>query len=97
MTNPVVETDLATVLNQINGKLDAIASDVVELKIGQSRLEGKIDAVEARLDGKIETLDGKFEQLDKRMSSVEFANRGIFVGIILLVFGGAVKLLGIIP
>ena len=90
MPNPKIETDLATVLDQINNKLDTIGDDITELKIGQAKLE-------AKLTGKIETLDGKFEQLDKRMGNVEFANRGIFVGIVLLVFGGAIKVLGIIP
>ena len=86
MANPIVETDLAIVLNQINNKLDNLSEGINELKLGQVKLEGKI-----------ETLDSKFEQMDKRVGNIEFANRGVFVGMILLVLGGAVKLLGIFP
>ncbi len=86
MANPIVETDLAIVLNQINNKLDNLSEGINELKLGQVKLEGKI-----------ETLDSKFEQMDKRVGNIEFANRGVFIGMILLVLGGAVKLLGIFP
>ena len=84
MSNPIIETDLAEILKEIRSDQKLILKSIEELKVGQTRLEGKI-----------ETLDGKFEQLEKRTSNVEFANRGIFVGIILLVFGGAIKLFGL--
>lgn len=44
MTNPIIETDLAEVLKQMNQKLDNLSSDVNELKIGQARVEEKLDS-----------------------------------------------------
>ena len=83
--NPKIETDLTEILKQINTKLDKISEDIVELKIAQTTTNGKI-----------ETLDSKVENLDKRVGSIEFANRGIFISLLLLVLGGAIKLSGIV-
>ena len=41
-----VEQDLKELLGEINQKLDHIQKDVVDLKIGQARLEEKTDALE---------------------------------------------------
>jgi hypothetical protein len=90
MSNPIIETDLAEILKDIRSDQKLMLKEIENLKIGQVSLEGN-------LVGKIETLNGKFEQIDKRVGNIEFANRGIFVGMILAVIGGAVKLLGILP
>jgi hypothetical protein len=90
MSNPIIETDLAEILKDIRSDQKLMLKEIENLKIGQVSLEGN-------LAGKIETLNGKFEQIDKRVGNIEFANRGIFVGMILAVIGGAVKLLGILP
>jgi hypothetical protein len=90
MSNPIIETDLAEILKDIRSDQKLMLKEIENLKIGQVSLEGN-------LIGKIETLNGKFEQIDKRVGNIEFANRGIFVGMILAVIGGAVKLLGILP
>ncbi len=67
-----IETDLAEVLARIDRKLDRIQEDVTDLKIGQTKLEGKIEALDERLTGKIEALDerltGKIEALDERLT-----------------------------
>lgn len=78
MTNPVIQTELAEVLGQINGRLDKLSEDVAEIKVGQSeikgelktldeRLSGQIKAVDQKLSGQIKTLDTKVEQIDKRV------------------------------
>lgn len=107
MTNPIIETDLAEVLGQINQKLDKLSTDVTDLKIGQTKLEGKIEAIDEKLSGKIEAvdeklsgkinaLDTKVEQLDKRIGNSELTNRGILVGLVVIILGGAAKLFGLI-
>ena len=88
MSNPIIETDLATVLREINVKLDGINEIKVNMLTGLNEI--KLDV--AKLDGKIETLNGRFEQLDKRVSSVEFTNRGVLIGLIVVIFGGFAKL-----
>ena len=66
MTNPIIETDLAEILKEIRLDQKQLLNEVTELKVGQARIEGKIEA-----------LDTKVEQLDKRVSNQEFASRGI--------------------
>ncbi|MEM9511046.1 MAG: hypothetical protein AAGA16_25825, partial [Cyanobacteria bacterium P01_E01_bin.35] len=69
---------------QINQKLDRLSEDVTDLKVGQAKIEGKI-----------ESLDTKVEQLDKRIGNQEFTNRGVLIGLVVAILGGAAKLLGL--
>ncbi len=85
MNNPVIQTDIAEVLGQINQKLDKLTEDVTELKVGQAEIKGEIKA-----------LDTKVEQLDKRVGNQEFTNRGILIGLVVIILGGAAKLFGIV-
>ena len=94
MNNPVIETDLAEVLKEIRTDQRKILEEVNNLKVGQAQLEGKIESLDEKLSGQIKTLDTKVDQLDKRISNVEFANRGIFIGLVVVIFGGAAKFFG---
>ena len=109
MTNPIIETDLAKLLDRIDSKLDKVSNDVGELKVGQARLEGQmqamderlsgqIKAVDERLSGQIKAIDTKVDQLEKRVGNQEFINRGTFGGIVVIAIGSilttAAKLLG---
>ena len=89
MNNPIIETNLAEILGQINQKLDKLSEEVTELKT-----ELKVGFAEIK--GEIKTLDARVEQLDKRITNSEFTNRGILIGIVVLVLGGAAKLFGLI-
>lgn len=82
MTNPIIQTDIADILGQINHKLDTIGDRLTQVEVGQARIEGKIEAVDQKLSGKIEivdeklsgqvkSLDTKVEQLDKRINNSE--------------------------
>ena len=57
MDNPVIQTDIAEVLGQINQKLDKIDNRLTKLEVGQAEIKGDIKA-----------LDTKVEQLDKRVA-----------------------------
>ncbi len=73
---PITVTySLEEILGQINQKLDKIDDrfdsldkDITEIKIGQTRLEGKIEKLETDLNGKIEKLEtdlnGKIDKLE---------------------------------
>lgn len=84
MTNPVIQTDVAEVLGQINQKLDGIGDRLGKLEVGQAEIKGEIKA-----------LDTKVEQLDKRISNSEFTNRGILIGLVVVILGGVAKFLGL--
>lgn len=53
-----IESDLKDILNKIDAKLDILSRDVaeirqkdlVELKVGQARLEEKVDGLSKRMD-----------------------------------------------
>ena len=129
MSNPIIETDLAEVLGQINQKLDKIDERLNRLEVGQAeikgqikavderlsgqiktvderlsgqikavdeRLSGQIKAVDERLSGQIKALDTKVEQLDKRLGNQEFTNRGVLIGLVVVILGGAAKFFGVV-
>lgn len=102
-----IETDLKDILGKIDQKLDNLQKDVTELKIGQTKLEGKIEANSTKIEGldkkfstKIEGLDEKIstkiDGLDKRIGNQEFLNRAVVVGLLLVIFGGLAKLFGFV-
>jgi predicted nuclease with TOPRIM domain len=80
-----VETDLKEILTRIDSKLDKLTEDVTELKVGQAEIKGDIKA-----------LDTKVEGLDKRVSNQEFTNRGVLIGLIVVILGGAAKFFGLV-
>lgn len=73
-----VESDLKDILTKIDTRLDRIEQSLVELKVGQARLEEKV------------------EGLSKRIDNQEFISRGVLIGLIVAIAGGAAKLFGFI-
>jgi chaperonin cofactor prefoldin len=72
MSNPVIETNIADILQEIKSDQKEILKEVGNLKVGQAQIEGKIESINEKLSGQIKTLDTKVEQLDKRISKVTF-------------------------
>jgi outer membrane murein-binding lipoprotein Lpp len=108
MSNIQIESDLKDILNKFDQKLDRLSLDLTDLKVGQAKLEGKIEAideklsgqikaVDEKLSGQIKTLDTKVDQLDKRIGNSELTNRGILIGLVVIILGGAAKLFGLMP
>ncbi|NJL56163.1 DUF1640 domain-containing protein [bacterium] len=115
------EVDLKEVLAQINQRLERIeqksdalkedinelrVKDINDLKVGQARLEERVNSLENKLDEKIARLEEKLDQkaanlgdkiegLTKRIDSQEFVSRGVLIGLILALLGGLAKLFGI--
>ncbi len=77
MTNPKIEIDISEILQEIKLGQKEILKEINNLKIGQADLKGDI-----------KSLDTKTEQLDKRIGNVEFANRGILIGLLVVILGG---------
>ena len=103
-----IETDLKEILGEfkqefakINQRLDKIDEIVIDIKISQVRMEerltGRINALDERLSGQINLLDEKVTGLGKRLDNQEFTSRGILVGLIVIVLGGAAKFFGFLP
>ena len=108
MTNPTIQIEIAEILQEIKSDQKKLLEEVTLIKLGQAKIEGRIDAVDEKLSGQIKvvdeklsgqikTLDTKVEQLDKRIGNQEFTNRGVLVGLILVILGGAAKFFGLIP
>ena len=111
MTSPTIETDLSKILERIeqnfvdfrketSQKLDNLAEDVTDIKVGQARLEaelkGEIKALDERLTGEIKTLNANVTGLSKRLDNQEFVSRGVLVALIVAILGGFAKLFGFI-
>ena len=77
MNNPKIETDLAEVLNKLDSKIDKLDEKIDNLTIGQSEIKGEVKA-----------LDVKTEQLNTRVGNVEFAIRGVLIGLLVVILGG---------
>ncbi|PZV24712.1 MAG: hypothetical protein DCF12_16965 [Snowella sp.] len=81
-----IETDLKDILTKIDNRLDRIENDLTEIKINQAETRGEI-----------KVLDEKITGIGKRLENQEFIGRSIFVGVILALLAGAVKLFGFPP
>ena len=85
MATPI-ETDLKDILTKIDNRLDRMENDLTEIKINQSETRGEI-----------KVLDEKITGIGKRLENQEFIGRSIFVGVILALLAGVVKLFGFPP
>lgn len=103
MTNPVIETDLAEILKEIKSDQKTILE---EMRSGQKELLGEINNLKKEVNdlevsletvkGDIKALDTKVEQLDKRISNSELTNRGVLIGLVVVILGGAAKFFGLV-
>jgi chromosome segregation ATPase len=104
MNNPIIETDLKEYLQefkqgfyQINQKLEKIDERLTKIEVGQAEIRGEIRTLDEKLSGQIETLNTKIQSVDERVKNQEFVNRGVLIGLIVAILGGAAKLFGLIP
>ena len=113
MTNPIIQTDLADILQEIKSDQKEILKQVNHLEVNletvkgeiktvrgeiktiDEKLSGKIESVDEKLSGQIKALDTKVDQLDKRIGNSELTNRGVLIGLIVIILGSAAKLFGL--
>lgn len=96
MTNPIIQTNIAEILKEI--KLDQRAM-IEEMRSGQKEILGEVNNLKVSLEtvkGDIKALDTKVEQLDKRIGNRELTNRGVLIGLIVVILGGAAKFFGFV-
>jgi len=98
---PTIEVDIKEVLDKLDRKLDKlddklneVKTDINDLKISVARQEENSKRLENKIDDMDRRLEDKINNLDKRLSSVEFASRGVFIGLIVAILGGFLKLFG---
>ena len=73
-----VNNKFDTLQKDVNNKFDTLQKDVTDLKVGQARLEEKVEGLSTRIDNQ------------------EFVSRGVLIGLIIAIAGGAAKLFGFI-
>ena len=88
MENPTIQTDLAQILNKLDSKIDKL-DEKFDDKF--NKLDEKIEKLtisQTEIKGNIKALDVKTEQLNTRVGNVEFAVRGVLIGLAVVVLGG---------
>jgi chromosome segregation ATPase len=88
-----IKIDLATTKTELKGEINTVK---VELTSTKTELKGEINTLRTELKGEIKTLDEKVTGLSKRVDSVDFINRGVFVALIIAILGGFAKIFGFI-
>lgn len=86
MTNPIIEVDIAEILKDLQSGQKEILKEISDLKVGLEAVKGDIKALETKVD-----------QLDKRIGNSELTNRGVLIGLVVVILGGAAKLFGWMP
>jgi chromosome segregation ATPase len=90
MTNPIIQTNIADILNEIKLDQKEILKEIGSLRQEVNEIKVNLETVK----GDLKALDTKVEQLDKRISNSELTNRGILIGLVVIILGGAAKLFG---
>ena len=75
--------------NKVDSKFERIDERLNKLEINQVRIE-------EYTKGQFKSLNDKIDGLSKRVDSVEFTNRGIFIAVTIAVLGGFAKVFGLI-
>ncbi len=72
MSNPVIQTDLADILNEIRQDLKSIDNRLGKLEVNQAEIKGEIKSVDEKLSGQIKSVDeklsGQIKSVDERLS-----------------------------
>jgi DNA-binding transcriptional MerR regulator len=98
-------TDLQQVKDLITTGNAATQKQLAQIEVGLAELKGEVREAKAELKGdirelrsEIKALDTKFEEktknLDQRITSKEFASRGILIGLTVTVVGGILLAFG---
>ena len=88
-----IEIGQAEIKGQLNTNDEKLSGQIKSL---DEKLSGQIKSLDERLSGQIKSLDTKTGQLDKRIGNSELTNRGILIGLIVAILGGAAKFFGIV-
>ncbi|AFY79380.1 MAG: hemolytic enterotoxin [Hydrococcus sp. C42_A2020_068] len=102
-----VTTDLGKILERIEQKIDKLDEKFetkldtldkkVETKLGKidERLN-RLEVGQTKLGGDLKALETKVGELGKQIDDQKFINRGVLIGLIVTILGGAAKLFGLV-
>ncbi len=101
MENPTIQTDIAEILKELQSGQKEIIKEIFNVKVSLEEVKGNIK-VPSRFGyedshPKADGLNTSIQELDKRVSNQEFTNRGVLIGLVLALLGGALKLFGFTP
>jgi len=97
MTNPIIQTDLAEVLGQINTKLDRLSTEVTDVKVGIARIEGNLTRIEAKFTGDIQRLDSEISTIKDDIKEIRGSQRAqiwTLIGILITAVAGFLTAVG---
>ncbi len=97
MSNLTIEVDIAEILKDIQTSQKTMLET---MQSGQKEMLKEISGLKVSLEtvkGDVKALETKVEQLDKRIGNSELTNRGILIGLVVVILGGAAKFFGWIP
>ena len=94
MSNPIIQTDIADILQELKTDQKKILEEVNALKFSQAQEINTLKLGQAEIKGELKALDTKVEQLNERIKNSEFTNRGVLIGLVVIILGGAAKLFG---
>lgn len=83
-----IETDIKEILLEIKSDIKSLESKIEQRFDKIDERLNKLEIGQVEIKGDVKALDTKTEQLDKRIGNVEFANRGILIGLVVVIFGG---------
>jgi hypothetical protein len=87
-----IDPDIRDIKSAIDANSKAISELAQEVRLGFTKLEGKIDNLDTKLTGRIDTLEAKFEERTKgfgqRLDGKELAQRNVSTGLTVAIVGG---------
>ncbi|NJL51261.1 MAG: hypothetical protein HC930_01820 [Hydrococcus sp. SU_1_0] len=89
-----IESDLKEILTKIDNRLDKIDQRFEKL---ETKIDDRFEKIETKINEiqvSVARLEEKTEGLSKRIESQEFVSRGVLIGLIVAILGGAAKLFG---
>ena len=90
MNNPIIETDLGEILKEIKSDQKKILEEIVELKIGQARIDGRLNTQEQV----IQELKESIKEVKESVKEVKGAQAKQVWALIALVFSAVIGLTG---
>ena len=75
--------EIGSLKQEVNKEIGSLKQEVNEVKVSLESAKGDIKA-----------LGTKTEQLNQRIANSEITNRGILIGLVVIILGGAAKLFG---
>jgi chromosome segregation ATPase len=92
------QNELKLSVSELKGEVKNLGTELKgEVNTFDEKFSGQITNLDEKLSGKINTLDPKVDGLSTRVSNQEFLLRTIVGGLVLIILGGAAKMIWSFP